>query len=162
MKILVVDDDPDLLSLVGFALTQSGFVVVKAADVPSALQVFAAESPDLAILDINLPGGSGFDICDGDPQAVAYPGDDADGARRGGRPGARARPRRGRLPHQALQSAHAAGASRGRCCDARDSRRAASMTVGSLRLDLEAHVLHRRRGAACQADEARDRACCRS
>ncbi len=63
MKILVVDDDPDLLSLVGFALTQSGFVVVKAADVPSALQVFAAESPDLAILDINLPGGSGFDIC---------------------------------------------------------------------------------------------------
>ena len=65
MKILVVDDDPDLLSLVGFALTQSGFVVVKAADVPSALQVFAAESPDLAILDINLPGGSGFDICEG-------------------------------------------------------------------------------------------------
>ena len=63
MKILVVDDDPDLLSLVGFALTQSGFVVVKAVDVPSALQVFAAESPDLAILDINLPGGSGFDIC---------------------------------------------------------------------------------------------------
>jgi DNA-binding response OmpR family regulator len=58
MKILIVDDDPDLLSLVGFALAQSGFVVVKA-----ALQVFAAESPDLAILDINLPGGSGFDIC---------------------------------------------------------------------------------------------------
>jgi DNA-binding response OmpR family regulator len=63
MKILVVDDDPDLLSLVGFALAQSGFVVVKAADVPTALKVFAAESPDLAILDINLPGGSGFDIC---------------------------------------------------------------------------------------------------
>jgi DNA-binding response OmpR family regulator len=65
MKILIVDDDPDLLSLVGFALSQAGFVVVKAADVPSALQVFAAESPDLAILDINLPGGSGFDICEG-------------------------------------------------------------------------------------------------
>ncbi len=64
MKILVVDDDPDLLSLVGFALTQSGFVVVKAADVPTALRVFAAEAPDLAILDINLPGGSGFDICE--------------------------------------------------------------------------------------------------
>jgi DNA-binding response OmpR family regulator len=64
MKILVVDDDPDLLSLVGFALSQSGFVVVKAADVPTALRVFAAETPDLAILDINLPGGSGFDICE--------------------------------------------------------------------------------------------------
>ena len=65
MKILIVDDDLDLLSLVGFALSQAGFVVVKATDVPSALKVFAAESPDLAILDINLPGGSGFDICEG-------------------------------------------------------------------------------------------------
>jgi DNA-binding response OmpR family regulator len=64
MKILIVDDDLDLLSLVGFALSQAGFVVVKAADVPTALKVFAAESPDLAILDINLPGGSGFDICE--------------------------------------------------------------------------------------------------
>lgn len=64
MKIMVVDDDPDLLSLVSFALSQSGFVVIKAADVPTALRVFAAETPDLAILDINLPGGSGFDICE--------------------------------------------------------------------------------------------------
>ena len=64
MKILAVDDDPDLLALVGFALSQAGFVVVKAADVPSALRVFAAESPDLAILDINRPGGSGFEICE--------------------------------------------------------------------------------------------------
>jgi DNA-binding response OmpR family regulator len=64
MKILVVDDDPDLLSLVAFALAQAGFVVVKAVDVGTALAAFAAESPDLAILDINLPGGSGFDICE--------------------------------------------------------------------------------------------------
>jgi DNA-binding response OmpR family regulator len=64
MKILAVDDDPDLLALVGFALSQAGFVVVKAVDVASALRVFAQESPDLAILDINLPGGSGFDICE--------------------------------------------------------------------------------------------------
>jgi DNA-binding response OmpR family regulator len=64
VKILVVDDDADLLSLVAFALAQAGFVVVKAADVGAALSAFAAESPDLAILDINLPGGSGFDICE--------------------------------------------------------------------------------------------------
>jgi len=64
MKILIVDDDPDLLSLVGFALSQSGFAVVKATDVGSATRAFAAEAPDLAILDINLPGGSGFDICE--------------------------------------------------------------------------------------------------
>jgi DNA-binding response OmpR family regulator len=64
MKILAVDDDPDLLALVGFALSQAGFVVVKATDVPSALRVFADEAPDLAILDINLPGGTGFEICE--------------------------------------------------------------------------------------------------
>ena len=63
MKILVVDDDADLLALVAFALSQAGFVVIKATDVASALRLFAAEAPDLAILDINLPGGSGFDIC---------------------------------------------------------------------------------------------------
>jgi DNA-binding response OmpR family regulator len=64
VKILVVDDDPDLLSLVGFALSQSGFAVVKAGDVGTATRTFTAEAPDLAILDINLPGGSGFDICE--------------------------------------------------------------------------------------------------
>lgn len=63
MKILVVDDDADLLSLIAFALTQAGFAVVKAADAPAALRVFEAEAPDLAILDINLPSGSGFDVC---------------------------------------------------------------------------------------------------
>jgi DNA-binding response OmpR family regulator len=64
VKILVVDDDPDLLALVGFALTQAGYAVVRAPDVRSALQQFAAEVPDLAILDINLPDGSGFGICE--------------------------------------------------------------------------------------------------
>jgi len=63
MKILIVDDDQDLLALVGFALTQAGYAVVKAADAPAALRVFDDESPDLAVLDINLPSGSGFDVC---------------------------------------------------------------------------------------------------
>ena len=63
MKLLVVDDDPDLLALVAFALTNAGYVVVKAADAPEALRVFDAELPDLVILDINLPTGSGFDVC---------------------------------------------------------------------------------------------------
>jgi len=63
LKILIVDDDADLLALVAFALTQAGYVVVKAADVRSAIQCFEAEVPDLAILDINLPDGSGFGVC---------------------------------------------------------------------------------------------------
>ena len=64
MKILIVDDDADLLALVGFALTQAGYVVVKAADASTAVARFDAELPDLAILDINLPDGSGFGVCE--------------------------------------------------------------------------------------------------
>lgn len=63
MKILLVDDDLDLLSVTSFALQQAGMLVVQAASFDSALTVFRSERPDLAILDINLPGGSGFDLC---------------------------------------------------------------------------------------------------
>lgn len=64
MKILVADDDRDLLELVAFTLAQSGYLALKAADGASALQVFAAEAPDLVILDINMPGLSGFQVCE--------------------------------------------------------------------------------------------------
>jgi DNA-binding response OmpR family regulator len=63
VKLLVVDDDPDLLALVAFSLTNAGYAVVKAVDTGEALRVFDAEVPNLVILDINLPSGSGFDVC---------------------------------------------------------------------------------------------------
>jgi DNA-binding response OmpR family regulator len=63
MKILVADDDPDLLDLVAYALGQAGYLVVKASDGTAALTKFEAESPDIAILDINMPGATGFDVC---------------------------------------------------------------------------------------------------
>ena len=63
MKILVADDDPDLLDLVAYALGQAGYLVVKAADGLAAIKMFEAELPDIAILDINMPGASGFDVC---------------------------------------------------------------------------------------------------
>jgi DNA-binding response OmpR family regulator len=64
MKVLVADDDRDLLELIGFALTQAGFLVVKAPDGPSAVRAFDAEAPDLVVLDINMPGASGFQVCE--------------------------------------------------------------------------------------------------
>jgi DNA-binding response OmpR family regulator len=64
MKVLAVDDDRDLLELIGFALTQAGFLVVKAADGPSAVRMFDAEAPDLVVLDVNMPGASGFQVCE--------------------------------------------------------------------------------------------------
>jgi DNA-binding response OmpR family regulator len=63
VKILVADDDLDLLSLVAYSLSNSGFLVVKASDGPEALAVFETEAPDLVILDINMPGASGFEVC---------------------------------------------------------------------------------------------------
>jgi DNA-binding response OmpR family regulator len=65
MKILVADDDPDLLDLVAYALGQTGYLVVKAADGNVALSAFEAEAPDLVILDINMPGQTGFEVCAG-------------------------------------------------------------------------------------------------
>jgi len=64
MKILVADDDRDLLELVAFTLAQSGFLTLKAPDGEAALRIFADESPDLLILDINMPGRTGFQVCE--------------------------------------------------------------------------------------------------
>ncbi len=62
MKILLVDDDPDLLAVTSFALQQAGFLVVKAEDGIAALAAFQREQPDLAVLDINMPRMNGFDV----------------------------------------------------------------------------------------------------
>ena len=63
MKILIVDDDRELRELVGFVLSSAGYPVVEAGDGLEALRQHAAESPDLVILDVNLPGIDGFEVC---------------------------------------------------------------------------------------------------
>ncbi len=63
MKILVVDDDLELSSLIGYALRQAGYMVVEAADGIAALEAFERESPALVILDVNLPRLSGLEVC---------------------------------------------------------------------------------------------------
>ena len=63
MKILVADDDLDLLGLVAYSLSQAGYLVVKVSDGHAAISTFDAEAPDLVILDINMPGASGFEVC---------------------------------------------------------------------------------------------------
>ena len=141
MKILGVDDDADLLSLIAFALTQAGYAVVRATDAPAALRVFEAEAPDLAILDINLPGGSGFDICTAIRRQSRIPvmmltarGEEEDLVRALDL-GADDYLTKPFSPRTLLARARAllrrAGLETG-----------GSMTVGALRLDLEAHVLH--------------------
>jgi DNA-binding response OmpR family regulator len=63
VKILIADDDRDLRELVAFSLAQAGFLVLKAADGSAAVAGFDTESPDLVILDINMPGKGGFEAC---------------------------------------------------------------------------------------------------
>ena len=62
MKILVVDDDLDLLGLVAFALRQAGYLAIEAPDGRAGLEAFEAERPDLVILDVNMPRMSGLDL----------------------------------------------------------------------------------------------------
>jgi DNA-binding response OmpR family regulator len=62
MKILLADDDPDLVAVTGFALQQAGFLVVKAGDGVRALEAVEAEQPDLIVLDINMPRMNGFEF----------------------------------------------------------------------------------------------------
>lgn len=64
MKVLVADDDADLRELIAFTLGQAGYLVLKAADGPAAVQLFEHESPDLVLLDINMPGMNGFQVCE--------------------------------------------------------------------------------------------------
>ena len=63
MKILVVDDDLELSSLIGYALRQAGYMVIEAGDGVAALEAFERESPALVILDVNLPRLSGLEVC---------------------------------------------------------------------------------------------------
>lgn len=63
MRILVADGDADLRALIGFTLMQAGYDISTAADCESTLQVFQRDSPDLLILDINMPEPNGLQVC---------------------------------------------------------------------------------------------------
>ena len=62
-KILVVDDEQQLVKVLRGYLEKAGYSVVTAYDGNDALTVFQREKPDFAILDLNLPGIDGLDIC---------------------------------------------------------------------------------------------------
>jgi len=61
-KILIVDDDQDLLHGLSIRLKAYGYKVVFAADAISAISAARKEEPDLMILDIGLPCGDGFTV----------------------------------------------------------------------------------------------------
>lgn len=62
-KILVVDDEPDVVELLQNTLKTEGFEVVAAYDGIGALDVAGTERPDLVLLDIMMPMMSGYEVC---------------------------------------------------------------------------------------------------
>ena len=62
-RILVVDDEPDLLILLEEHLTQEGYEVLTASAGMKAITRAKQEHPDVILLDVMMPGLSGFDVC---------------------------------------------------------------------------------------------------
>lgn len=63
VTVLVVDDEMAFLESLRFTLEKAGYRVLTAADGTTGLQLARAESPDLVILDVMLPGMDGFTVC---------------------------------------------------------------------------------------------------
>ncbi len=61
-RVLVVDDEPDIVALVAYHLAKAGYRVSTAAAGPDALALARRERPSLIVLDLMLPGMSGFDV----------------------------------------------------------------------------------------------------
>jgi DNA-binding response OmpR family regulator len=63
-KILIVDDDPDMVELLRIALTEAGYFTCTATTGTEALAEAERSSPDLVVLDLLLPDLNGFSVCE--------------------------------------------------------------------------------------------------
>ncbi len=62
-KIMVVEDDPAIITGIVDLLEGEGYTVCEARDGAKALDIYSAEKPDLILLDIMIPEKSGYDVC---------------------------------------------------------------------------------------------------
>ncbi len=75
-RILIVDDEPNIVLSLEFLMKREGYEVATAGDGEAALEALAAQTPDLVILDVMLPKMNGFDVCRrvrADPRWKAVP-----------------------------------------------------------------------------------------
>ena len=62
-KILIADDEPNILISLEFLMKREGYVVALARDGQEALDAIASERPDLVLLDVMMPVKTGFEVC---------------------------------------------------------------------------------------------------
>ena len=62
-KVLLVDDEPDIIEFLGYNLKKEGFDVVTAQDGSAAMAKARADLPDLILLDVMMPGMDGMEVC---------------------------------------------------------------------------------------------------
>ncbi len=73
-RILIADDEPNIVASLEFLMEQAGYEVKTVADGNEALAVVASFAPDLVLLDVMMPGRSGYEVCErlkGDPATRA-------------------------------------------------------------------------------------------
>ena len=63
-KILIVDDEPNIVLSLEFLMKQAGFSVRTAGDGQAALDSLVEERPDLVLLDVMMPNKNGFEVCE--------------------------------------------------------------------------------------------------
>lgn len=63
-KILIVDDEQDMLTTIGFILSDAGYNVIKASSGKECIALASSEKPDLILLDIKMPGMDGVETTD--------------------------------------------------------------------------------------------------
>ncbi|HVN35957.1 MAG TPA: response regulator [Casimicrobiaceae bacterium] len=62
-KVLIADDEPNIVAAIEFLLKQRGYDVYTAADGGEALRAVERVVPDLVVLDVMMPQGSGYEVC---------------------------------------------------------------------------------------------------
>jgi two-component system alkaline phosphatase synthesis response regulator PhoP len=62
-RVLIADDEPNIVTALEFLLQRSGFEVLVAQNGEEALRLIDAERPDLVLLDVMMPLKNGYDVC---------------------------------------------------------------------------------------------------
>ena len=146
MRVLLVDDDHDMLDLTTYALRREGYEVFSAGDGQQALRRFESDHPDIVLLDVTLPKLNGFDVChrirqeSDTPVIMLTARDEEEDVLRGLKLGADDYVAK---PFSAKQLIARMTAVLRRCQTDRYRQPSSELKVGDIRLDLQSHEVEK-------------------